>query len=120
MLIDPALRFSEDLDHPDIDPDADFRAVLRLLNSKGVRTISSCQGHPQERMTPYITLMGAKVALERTLDLLDGCPGLSKTQVHLTGDTRFAYPEVPRLLLQFRRVRWPIVHVFLRSRLPPK
>lgn len=55
--------YNEPLDSTWIDPDPDFRETLRLLNTAGVRTVSSCQGHApgtqyeevQEWMEPYIT-----------------------------------------------------------------
>lgn len=55
--------YDEPLDSDLIDPDPDFREVLRLLNAAGVHTVSSCQGHApgtqyedvQGWMPPYIT-----------------------------------------------------------------
>jgi hypothetical protein len=55
--------YDESLDSPLIDEDPNFREVLRLLNSSGVHTVSSCQGHApgtqyedvQVWMDPYIT-----------------------------------------------------------------
>ncbi len=55
--------YDEPLDSPFIDPDPDFREVIRLLNAAGVHTVSSCQGHApgtqyadvQSWMKPYVT-----------------------------------------------------------------
>lgn len=75
--------YDEPLDSPFIDPDPDFREVLRLLNVAGVHTVSSCQGHApgtrypdvQEWMRPYVTCSIEPGKLNLTLGLLEELGG---------------------------------------------
>src|SRR5262245_59032321 len=87
--------YDEPLDDPLIDSDPDFREVLRLLNSRGVHTVSSCQGHApgtqydhvQEWMDPYITCTGEPVELasaRRLLRAIGGKPSRSGDNLKVT------------------------------------
>ncbi len=87
--------YDEPLDSPMIDDDPPFREVLRLLNERGVHTVSSCQGHApgtqyenvQEWMDPYITCEVSAEALENAAKILrsiggDVTPSAGDGKVH--------------------------------------
>jgi sugar phosphate isomerase/epimerase len=75
--------YDESLDSPFIDPDPDFREVLRLLNASGAQTVSSCQGHApgtqyeevQEWMDPYVTCEIEASAMAKVCRLLEDIGG---------------------------------------------
>jgi hypothetical protein len=48
--------YDESLDSEFIDPDPAFRETLRLLNARGVHTVSSCQGHAPGAQYPHVTV----------------------------------------------------------------
>ena len=107
----------------DIDPDPDFREVLRILNSAGVRTTSSCQGHApgtqypdiQEWMIPYVTCEAAHENLARACELLswagedDGDGGCA--EITVSGNRVFA-----KFPLDWK---WDRSVAFLKSKLTP-
>jgi hypothetical protein len=80
--------YDEPLESPLIDPDPDFREVLRILNAAGVHTVSSCQGHApgtqyddvQEWMDPYVTCVVEPSKLSQTCELLQVIGG--ETSAH--------------------------------------
>ena len=84
------IDYRRNLDDPDIDPDPDFRAFLRLINNcVGVRTVSSCQGHqPGEQyedvtevMKPYVTVFGDADALVIAQKLFASVQGVERTSI---------------------------------------
>ncbi len=94
------IGYDEPLDSRFIDPDPDFREVLRLINASGVHTVSSCQGHPpstqydevQEWMDPYITCETESSALAKVCELLQAIGG-DPAASHEEGKVRATFPR---------------------------
>lgn len=94
--------YDEPLDSELIDPDPDFREVLKILNEVGVHTVSSCQGHApgtqyedvQGWMPPYITCRTTPENQAKTVELLcaAGEDEWSEIAVHKDGKVLAKFP----------------------------